>query len=222
MSRRRLRTFDSRSTYSLIIGVMAVIIVLFGITFLYNAIPSFRLYSRSIVISPTPTQTETISGVYDNALLGLSMTLPSPLFITNSKNDATSYRLTLSNYKPNIPVNQAMQTKVFSIEFIKLNNPQKLNTQEYLQQFYKNKTTADGSTAVTDVLLPNLVYTNVPVSNSYIFAGTLGENPIKEYIFPHADHVYMIQLSGSGRVGDTYSDTAEKIFDDLVSSITIK
>jgi len=80
----------------------------------------------------------------------------------------------------------------------------------------------DGKTPMITTLRNNLVSSDVPKSGSFVYVGTLGENPMKAYYFTNGDKIYVFRLVGGNDTGASYTKDAENVFMNIINSIVFK
>ena len=71
-----------------------------------------------------------------------------------------------------------------------------------------------------DVYKTFLSQVNYPRPNSYLFAGNMSETKVKEVFFEVGDAFYSAYLSGGCNTSEGYSANADKLYTDLLQSLT--
>ena len=100
----------------------------------------------------------------------------------------------------------------------KYDNSEGLSLYDYIAKL--NKTyPGDGVTESFDTYKKNLTQTSLPKASSYVFEGIIGENPVKEVYFTNKGSVYEFHLTGNCDTGGQYTKDADKIFQNILSSI---
>lgn len=98
------------------------------------------------------------------------------------------------------------------------NNTQNTSLEDFLKTHY-SRFGPDGKTPTYETLKENLKPSNSPTTDSYVFVGSLGENPQKRIFFSYKNKFYIFTLQGGTGTGQKYSADAEKIFDQVIISI---
>ena len=133
----------------------------------------------------------------------------------------------VSFYTPEAPIEERQKStfdwttydkNAMSISVDVYNNTTGTSLENFLKTHYAG-VGIDGKTPVYETLKKNLVSSNIPNTNSYVYVGALGENPQKKIFFTYKNKFYIFTLQGGTGAGADYSSEAEKIFDQVIGSI---
>lgn len=133
----------------------------------------------------------------------------------------------VSFYTPSPPIEQRQMTNfdwtsyehnAMSLSVDAYNNTQNTSLEDFLKTHY-SRFGPDGKTPTYETLKENLKPSNSPTTKSYVFVGSLGENPQKIIFFSYKNKFYIFTLQGGTGTGQKYSADAEKIFDQVITSI---
>ncbi len=95
-------------------------------------------------------------------------------------------------------------------------NKNGVSLEDFLKDHYGPETAMG---PLYEILKPGLKPSNSPKAGSYVHIGSLGENPQKHIFFSHKERFYIFTMSGGNDTGAEYSPEAEKIFDQMITSI---
>lgn len=99
-------------------------------------------------------------------------------------------------------------------------NPNNLSVIDFESQRFKNYLGVDGKTPYIDFLKGSSQTVAKPINGSLLSTGSGGgETPSKDIYFPYKQKIYQFTLRGGNNTGQEYSKDAEKIFDQVISSI---
>ena len=133
----------------------------------------------------------------------------------------------VSFYTPQAPIEERQKSNFdwtsydqnsMSLGVDAYNNTQNTSLDDFLKIHYAG-VGIDGKTPVYETLKKNLKPSSAPTTNSYVYVGSLGENPHKKVLFSYKDKFYIFNLQGGTGTGQQYSSDAEKIFDQVITSI---
>lgn len=164
---------------------------------------------------------------YSNPKLDFTFSYPKS-FITfvNDQNTVPVTYFSGSVRTPDVPINargagfdfQTYDQNTMLVNISSYQNPNKLELLDFFGIVYNSKG-VDGKTTLISILKGGITTTNIPLQNSYVFVGTLGETPSKRVFFAYKDKVYELTLFGGNNTGESYTKEAEKIYDNIVNSI---
>lgn len=98
------------------------------------------------------------------------------------------------------------------------NNPQNLALYNFIADLEKSYP-GNGVTETFDTYKKDLKATTLPKTDSYVFEGIVGENPVKTVYFTNKGKVYTFGLIGNCDTGGQYTPNADKVFENILKSI---
>lgn len=174
-------------------------------------------------------------GVYEYSNPAINITFQYPKSFSAIVNDTSNYNnsnmlkpvLSLNFNTPDVPIEKRQKTG-FDFSSYDANTMQvnvdvydNINNQSldaFLATLYSGAG-IDGKTTVITTLKQGLTSSTMPKQGSYIYFGTLGENPMKAYYFTNGDKIYVFRLYGGNNTGEGYTKDAEAVFTNLIKSI---
>jgi hypothetical protein len=125
--------------------------------------------------------------------------------------------------------NQEMNQEILSYEqvcksqiFVKMRafyNPNNSSLYDVIEETNDYEIYFSGGPTAFDFIQDNLISSNWPKTNSYIFKVVMGETNYKEVWFDYHNNVFLFSLTGGCDTGGVYSSDAEQLFDEIINTI---
>lgn len=191
-----------------------------------QSLPTPTAGQKTSQIIPLSTVWQMGTTTYTNPKLGISFEYPK-VFTVDVADVSSDVTFSMRINSQDIPIEQrvepgfdwtAYDKNAMTIEIVQDDNSSNQTLDTFLSSAYVGPG-VDGKTPVINILKRGLIASSAPVPGSYVFTGTLGETPSKIYYFMNKDKIYSITLWGGHNAGNLYSKDAEKVFDQIISSI---